>query len=385
MNIETADAQKILFVDDEPNILDAFERQFRKRFRVETALGAERALDLVSTNGPYAVIVSDLRMPGMNGIQFLSEAKAIAPQSVRIMLTGHADTEAAIAAVNQGNIFRFLNKPCPGEILDRTLEDALEQNRLVRAEHELLEQTLRGAIAVLTELLSLSSPQVFSQTARLRTCVHHIALRLKCADAWRFEVAAMLSHIGCITVPAEILRKHAAGEALSETERRVFEAHPQIGHGLLVKIPRLESVAEMVQRQNDICHDPDEASRVDESLLGARMLKAAIDLDFLHMAGVPYAESVARMRTRGGYSLRVLDALSDFPTGSTNEEIREVWVRDLVAGMVVAQDVIANNGLLLLARGQGVTPPVIARLESFRDTHGVVEPFRVHALLAAIE
>ncbi len=385
MSIETVAARKILFVDDELNILEAFERQFRKRFRVETALGAERGLELVSTSGPYAVIVSDLRMPGMNGIQFLSEAKAITPQSVRIMLTGYADTAAAIAAVNQCNIFRFLNKPCLGEVLGRTLEDALEQHRLIRAEHELLEQTLRGAIGVLTEMLSLSSPEVFSQTARLRACVHHMAMRLKCADVWRFEVAAMLSHIGCVTVPPAILKKHAAGEALSEPEHRVFAAHPQVGHDLLVKIPRLENVAEMVRRQNEICHDPDEASRVDESLLGARLLKAAIDLDFLHMAGVPYAEGVARMRTRGGYSLRALDALSDFPAGSASKEAREVWVRDLAAGMIVDQDVIANNGLLLLARGQEVTRPVIARLESFRDTHGVVEPFRVHALLAPLE
>jgi FixJ family two-component response regulator len=385
MNVEPIESMKILFVDDEPNILEAFERQFRRRFSVETALGAERGLALLSSSGPYAVIVSDLRMPGINGIKFLSEARAITPQSVRIMLTGHADTEAAIAAVNEGNIFRFLNKPCIGEVLGQTLDAALEQHRLVRAEHELLEQTLRGTIEVLTEMLSLSSPVVFSRTSRLRECVHHIAMRLKCADAWRFEVAAMLSHIGCITVPPAILSKVAAGETLSEAEHRIFAAHPQIGHGLLVKIPRLENVAQMLLRQNETCHDPDEATTADETLLGARMLKAAIDLDFVKMSGVPYAEGVARMQARGGYSLRVLDALSDFPAGTASREIREIYVRDLVAGMIVDQDVVAHNGLLLLARGQEVSPPLIARLESFRDTHGVIEPFRVHALHSVLQ
>src|SRR5262249_51713717 len=153
-----------------------------------TALGPEQGLELLSKAGPYAVIVSDLRMPGMNGIQFLAEAKAIVPDSIRIMLTGYADTSAAIAAVNQGNIFRFLNKPCVGEVLNHTLLAALEQHRLVTAERVLLEQTLRGSIEVLTEMLSLSSPDVFSQTARLRECVRHISQRLECQDGWRFEV-----------------------------------------------------------------------------------------------------------------------------------------------------------------------------------------------------
>src|SRR3972149_6213567 len=103
---------KILCVDDDPNILDAFQRQLRKRFALDTAHNGIEGLQAIQDRGPYSVIVSDLRMPGMDGIQFLPVAPQNAPDSVRIMLTGNADLDAAMVAVNEGNIFRFLTKPC---------------------------------------------------------------------------------------------------------------------------------------------------------------------------------------------------------------------------------------------------------------------------------
>ncbi len=377
MNPQPPPGNRILFVDDEPNILDGFQRQFRKRFPLDTALGPEQGIELLKTRGPYTVVVSDLSMPGMNGIQFLAEARKMSPQTVRIMLTGNADTAAAIGAVNQGNIFRFLLKPCVAEVLGKTIEAALEQHRLITAEHALLEQTLRGAIEVLTEILSLSSPAVFSQTSRIREYVRHIAARLQCPDAWKFEVAAMLCYIGCITVPSEIMNKVAAAEPLSEAEERIFSAHPEVGRHLLVRIPRLEEVAQMVARQHEVCKDPDETTAPDYILLGARMLQASLELDRLNMSGVPHLDAVEKMRNRGGFNHSVLYALEDYNLGPASEEIGELHVRDLVAGMIVDQDVMALNGLLLLARGQEVTFPVITRLASFRDTHGVIEPFRV--------
>src|SRR5580704_2833849 len=111
--------KRILFVDDEPNVLQAFERQFRKQFEIHTAVGPAPGLTAVAENGPFSVIVSDLRMPGMDGIEFLTRVRQMAPDTVRVMLTGQADLGASIAAVNHGNIFQFLTKPCPSETLAR--------------------------------------------------------------------------------------------------------------------------------------------------------------------------------------------------------------------------------------------------------------------------
>jgi serine phosphatase RsbU (regulator of sigma subunit) len=134
-------SDKILFVDDDVNLLAAFRRQLRKQFQIETAEGGREGLELVKANGPYAVIVSDFRMPIMDGIEFLSRVREIAPETVRIMLTGNADLQAAIQAVNEGNIFRFLTKPCSRDILSESLITGLEHYQRVSREREYNEKT----------------------------------------------------------------------------------------------------------------------------------------------------------------------------------------------------------------------------------------------------
>src|SRR5258708_20543161 len=104
-------AEKVLLVDDEQNILEGYKRSLSREFQIETATGGEEALALVAEKGPYAVVISDMRMPGMDGLQLLSNLKSTSPDTIRVMLTANADMDTAINAINEGNIFRFLNKP----------------------------------------------------------------------------------------------------------------------------------------------------------------------------------------------------------------------------------------------------------------------------------
>ncbi len=124
------DRPRILIVDDEELVLDALQRQLRSRFDVTTATGGKEAIRLVMSQGPYAVVVSDLKMPEMDGVTLLYLIRQIAPDTVRVLLTGKADLEAAASAINVGNIFRFLNKPCPPAMLLRALDAAVEQYQL---------------------------------------------------------------------------------------------------------------------------------------------------------------------------------------------------------------------------------------------------------------
>ena len=126
-------SDKILFVDDDANILDAYKRQLKRQFQVETAQGGEEGLNAVRNSGPYAVVVSDLRMPGMDGNQFLAQVKEAAPETVRMMLTGFADLKTAMDAINRGNIFRLLTKPCAKEVLGEALSDGIEQYKKISA------------------------------------------------------------------------------------------------------------------------------------------------------------------------------------------------------------------------------------------------------------
>src|SRR5580704_17984253 len=129
---------EILFVDDDAAILDGFQRALRKEFNVDIARGAEEALALCARRPAYSVVVADMQMPVMNGVDFLVCLEKSSPDSVRIMLTGNADQKTARDAVNKGHIFRFLNKPCPKDELISTLKAALRYHELITAERELL-------------------------------------------------------------------------------------------------------------------------------------------------------------------------------------------------------------------------------------------------------
>src|SRR5882724_8374025 len=142
--------KKILLVDDEPNLLAALQRALRKQFAVETACGGAAGLVALQKWRDYAVVVSDMRMPEMNGVEFLSRTREIAPDVVRIMLTGNADQATAIEAINQGRIFTFLHKPCSPEKLAEALTAGVVHHQLVTAERELMESTLRGSVKILT-------------------------------------------------------------------------------------------------------------------------------------------------------------------------------------------------------------------------------------------
>ena len=145
---------RILFVDDDSNILDGYKRQLRKNFSIETAEGGEKGLEAVKNNGPFAVIVSDLKMPGMDGNQFLAHVKEIAPESTRILLTGYADLKSAIEAINNGRIFRLLTKPCDKIDLIQTLENGIElyqKNVRTKEGADALESLTRKKILIVDD------------------------------------------------------------------------------------------------------------------------------------------------------------------------------------------------------------------------------------------
>jgi FixJ family two-component response regulator len=133
-------ADKVLFVDDEQGVLDGYQRLLRKEFNVSVSLGGEAGLAAIREDGPFAVVISDMRMPGMNGAEFLAQVREKAPESVRMLLTGYTDLSAAIDAVNEGNIFRFLTKPCEKEALVSAINIGLAEHDSITTEKELVRK-----------------------------------------------------------------------------------------------------------------------------------------------------------------------------------------------------------------------------------------------------
>jgi len=162
---------KILLVDDDINILSGIKRMLFKKYQILTANSGNEAIEIAKINKDIAVVVSDYKMPEMDGNQLLSNIKTIIPDAVRMMLTGYADIDASIKAINEGNIFRFLTKPCPTEILAGAIDEGIKQYNLVISERELFQQTLRGTIKLLIEILEITNPFAFSKSIRLRDIV----------------------------------------------------------------------------------------------------------------------------------------------------------------------------------------------------------------------
>lgn len=373
--------KKVLCVDDELNVLEGYKRVLRKDFDIDTADSGRQGVAAVMSGGPYAVIVADMRMPGMDGIEFLSNVKELAPNTIRIMLTGNADQQTAIEAVNEGSIFRFLTKPCPPEDLAKALDAGIDQYRLVMVEKELLEKTLRGSIQVLTDILSLVNPTAFGHAARVRRLVSEIAATLKQKNAWQTEIAAMLSQIGCITVPEEVLVKSRRGETLTPEELRMMQAHPQIGRDLIARIPRLGPVAEIIAYQ-DKCFDgsglPEDGKREQEIPLGARILKLALDFDKLIEAGLSNLEAVEKISKSGDlYDPLIIEALKATLASDTNYEIKTVKVRELTLNMIFAEDVFSTKAELLVTGGQEATKSLCVRLENLSQGGELVGPIKV--------
>ena len=370
--------RRILFVDDEPRILSALQRQLNGTFEVGTAIGPEAGLRMLHEDGPYAVVVSDFRMPRMDGIQFLAKVKEANTETVRVMLTGQADLNTAILAVNEGNIFRFLTKPCEAEVLTAALKAALEQHRLITAERELLERTLRGSIQMLSEVLSLTSPGAFRRGSTVREYVSHVANSLGLPNIWEMELAAMLCQLGCITVPQAVLDKVAARESLSDEEASVYAAHPGVAQRLLENIPRMESVARMIRDQNLIPRSEEILLEdTDADLEGAAVLRAALEFDRRIAAGQSCGAAIESMRDAGRCNPRLLEAFSTIEVHNTERILCMLKVHELSPGMVINQEVRTKDGMLLLPKGEELTLAMVECLRSFSRTFGIPQPLSV--------
>jgi ActR/RegA family two-component response regulator len=360
-------ADKILFVDDEPAVLEGYKRTLYPEFSVDIAEGAANAFAAMKKNGPYSVVISDMRMPVMNGAEFLGKVRESNPDTVRMLLTGYTDLSAAIEAINQGNIFRFLTKPCETEALTKAITAGIELNRLITAEKELLEKTLMGSIKVLADVLSAASPDTFGRSMRVAHCVRHIMAKVALPSPWCIEAAASLSQLGCITLDSDLMHRAYAGEKLTEDEQAGFNAHPGAAMELLKNIPRLESTSWIIGQQlkRDIleAEAPLPPLSTAELTRAAKVLKLAVAFEQLREKFPAKGAAVSRIRERSNeFEPGMLDTLSDLQPLAATKQLRKVSTARLQAGMVLDQEIKNGQGVLLVAKGQELTSALIMRL-----------------------
>jgi response regulator RpfG family c-di-GMP phosphodiesterase len=377
---------RILLVDDEPALLSSMRRQLASRFRVETETDPIAALDRIDDIAGLAVIVSDMRMPGMDGATFLGRVCDRWPDITRILLTGFAEVDSAIAAVNQGRIFRFLSKPITPDEFKACLDDAVRQYQLVCAERELLEQTLRGSVKALVETLSMANPTAFARATRIGSRVVSLAEHVKAPNQWEIEVAGMLSHIGTVVLPPGINERLQSGQELSLSQQEYVAELPAIAVSVLAEIPRLDSVRRIIafQRQRYDGRGPVASDVGGEDIpLGARILRAATDYDALEARGTTANRALRAMRnTDGQYDPAVLEALEAVLSIDSEREMAYVKLAELHPGMVLAADLRTSDNTLLVSRGQELTARTIMRIKTWSDHTSIAEPVAVYVQAA---
>lgn len=374
-------AERVLFVDDESHLLEGIARSLRNRFEIHTATSGAQALCLLRSAAPFAVVVSDMRMPEMNGVQFLSHVRDLCPDTVRMILSGQSDLRDTIAAVNDGNIFRFLSKPCSTDVLLAALGTGVEQYRLITSEKVLLEQTLGGAVAMLIEILSMVSPAAYARARRLQQYVVALAAALGLRERWQWPLAALVSQIGCVSMPKETLSKVEAGQPLSDEEQSLHESHPQLAAKMLQAIPRLEDVAAIVSNQNNSLSDaelPADLRLWDVRTAGTILLRAANEFDRQVAKGRDSAAAAAALRAADSKLPKALiEALKVLPIAGRERVMRTVRLLDLAAGMLLDEALVTRKGACLVPAGHEVTPTLLLRLRSIAGAVQLKEPFRV--------
>lgn len=414
----------LLCVDDEQNILSALKRLFRtERYKVLVADSGAQGLEVLAQE-PVDVVISDMRMPEMDGAQFLEQVAKRWPKTMRILLTGYADIESTVAAVNKGKIYQYVSKPWNDEDIKLLVRRALEQKlleherrrlealtrkqneelkhlnenleKMVEARtsevqqtadmldlaYEELKQSYAVAVEVFASLLEQREGIGSGHSRRVAEYASKIAqhLGLDELEVQDVQFAALLHDIGKITLPDSVLGKPYL--SLNEAERKKMEQHPLIGERALVALEPLQNSARMIRSHHERYDGqgyPD-GLREDAIPLGARILAVASDYDALKLGALvdgTFTDEEARTYLRsnigGRYDERVVAAflagVEPEEDASISDEMR-LFTADLKEGMALSRDLVHFDGMLLLRAGYELKAVVIQKLKDFEREAG---------------
>jgi CheY-like chemotaxis protein len=357
---------RILCVDDEPRVLEGLALHLRKEYEVHSAVSGDEALQKLRQLKHVHVVVSDMRMPGMDGATLLAQVMSLYPDITRILLTGEPGRDAAVSAVNRGHIFRFLTKPCSPETLKSAVEAGVIQHRVMNAEREILQETVLGCIKALIDVLALTSPVAFGRASRVKRMAMEFSSSMGSPEFWQLEAAAMLSQIGYLALPTELVEKVYYGENLTADERVIVGGAPSVAIRLLEHIPRLEPVLQVLNALN---WTDEQIARLGMGTIGlaTRILCMVLEYDSLTAQGHVPSTAIQTLRARPQrYSLELIEQFAQYVGAGTSERAaREIPLRAVQPGMTIMQDLRTSMGTLLVPRGFEVTATFLERIHNY--------------------
>ena len=375
---------KILCVDDEESILRGFQLNLRKDFELHLASDGVEGLEVFEKEGGFALVLSDMRMPRMNGAEMLSEIKKRDHEVSTILLTGHTDFDSAMAAVNDGNVFRMLSKPCPPERLIKVLNDGLEQHDLVKSKRILLDQTLRRAVDALAESLCTAKPLFFGRVQRVRRMANELADKLAIPNSWRVDVASVFSQLAYLALPENITEDVYYRRDLSKEVKALLAKFPEDTRNILNKIPGLEEVGEIL-KSVDIQYRF-EQEKDDGVRIAASILKVALDFDYYEEQGYNRTLIVKTLKERDkDYDPKVTESLSDLIViAAETSTLNEILIDEIDLGMRLTQELRLDDGFLIAAAGTDVDGQLLKVIRNYNSCYAESPfPKKVQVLVPA--
>ena len=357
---------RVLCVDDDAFMRNILNRSIGTEYEVLTSNGGAEALQLIENSDPIQVVVSDHRMPGISGAEFLKTVRDKHPLIVRILLTGETDLAEAVAAMNQAALFRFLLKPGTRTVLLETLKAAVDQYQLQVAERELLQKTLVGSMRALSDVLAIANPVAFGHVSRIQELALGLATNLKLAEQWPLEFASVAAQLGHIALPERTLRRLYSGEKLSVEEGAQVARSAQVAEGILQRIPRLGPVVNILSH---LAADRKEGAPASVEATAAEILRVASAFSAVESTTQSRDAAVHRLLAQvGRFDPEVMKALIELLGLEVGgDEVIEVPIGRITEGMIIAENLCTRTGALLVPKGYRVSESFVARLRNYNQ------------------
>ncbi len=374
------DKSLILIIDDQIQNIELLEAHLLPcGYEIVAAASGEEALEKLANN-QIDLILLDVRMPGMDGFEVTRRIREDTAHRLLpiILVTALHEMEDRIKGIEAG-CDDFLSKPFDKtELLARVqsllkvkqyndllhnYQKKLEKDVIKRT--EVLQSSIQGTIKILGDILSLTNPEAFNTAQQSKTLTSNLCKRLQVEDEWEFEIAAILSQIGLITLPADIVNKSNKNQHLDENEQQILKSHPATAQQLISNIPRLGKVAMAIGCQ---MMDFSETLKIENKrvALMARMLKLTLDFVTAERLCWYKMNILADFKKKGIYDPEMLVALEEeLMSVEKDYLIREISPYALIPGMVLANDIFGENSLLIVTKGTEITEIFKAKLLTF--------------------
>ncbi len=393
--------RKVLYVDDEENLLFSFRSLMRnQKTEVHTLSDSTMIEEILKSTGPFAVVFSDQRMPGKDGVAVLREVAETSPETMRVLVTGYADMEAVKGAINDGGIIQYISKPWEdnqvrpivGDLIDRfnlaaerrfLLDELKQKNETLRL---LLDGTVTGVVKILSDVAASVGEEVAAQNLRVRKLGHAILKmmpEISQKENWEINQALELFNLGLVLLPPLVqfrINKEGIGTVSHDPAAK---NHHLLAAYLLKDIPRLEGVANillLMQKQFNGDGEPSQSRAKGRDLpLGSRILRILIDLETLSTGNFRGPKVLEQMKKRTDYyDVDLINRLLEVKPTRLNEgkEIK-LPVDMLKVGMVLLEDLVTQNGEQILKKNLTLTQTTCKLLSQWGNVDPISSPVSV--------